>query len=130
MTKVKKIVAAMLATMTLATSAIGITASAAGTRSNYAAEATFSWGNGYSRMINNSANQRYCSAYVNVFNNITGAYITQGRDEGSRGHGGSAYATVNGYSNGGYNFTCYGAIHSGNVVQSPSDWAITENSGG
>ena len=130
MTKIKKIVAAMLATMTLATSAIGITANAAGTRRNDDAEATFSWGNGYSKMINNSATQRYCSAYVNVFNNITGAYITQGRDEGSRGYGGSAYATVNGYSNGGYNFTCYGSIRSGNVVQSPVDWSQTEYSGG
>lgn len=126
MTMIKKIVAAMLATMALATSVVGITASAENL-TNSAAQATFSWGKGYAKMTNNSATQRYCSAYVNVYNNTTGAYITQGRDEGVRGLDGSAYASVNGYSNGGYNFVCNGAIRSSNVVQSPVDWSLTKN---
>lgn len=121
MTKIKKIIAAMLATMALATSAVGVTSNAFYEPSpdNTAA---LQYDAGYAKLINNSTTSRFGGSSVAVYD-ISLNYITQNSNEGLLGYNGSVTARVSGYNSVGHIFRCAGAIHAGNLVQTPTAWS-------
>lgn len=75
-------------------------------------------------MINDSTSSRYTQAAVDVYNDITGLYVTTiaAPDEGVKGYGGSATATGS-YSSNGYNFRCRGNIYAAPSPNSAINWS-------
>ena len=89
---------------------------------NSDAKATFCWGYGWSQMYNDSTSNRYATATVQVYNNVTGAHVTTASDNGIIGFG--EYIPVStAYVSNSYNWTCRGSIFNGTSSYSNVDWS-------
>lgn len=121
----KRILATVVAVATLSVGMGSMTAGAYQVVSS-TYKATFQWGSGYSKMINNSTTERLASAYTNVYRDVTGEYVGQGNDGAILGYNEYVYGDAREYSSNGYNFECNGGIYRSNIHYSPLDWSQTQ----
>ena len=114
MTKVRKIVAAIMVVTTLATSAVcNLTASAAPNvvSDSYGAFEWESSNAAYAKTTNLcSSGTRTTSASITVYKDNTGAYVTAYYASKNGGYGTIARASQSSYKSNGYNFKMYGAV--------------------
>lgn len=72
---------------------------------------SFEWNTTYSRTTNTTNNSRRVAAYIMVYRDNTGTYVTSGGKENIGSYGTYAKATVSSYSRTGYNFKCSGIVY-------------------
>ena len=127
MTKIKKIVVA--ATAAISIGAIGLVSYAATPRNQVTPNqyCTFEWGAGYAKITNNTEQNRMAYACVDVFKGTTGERVAHEYDDGSIGFNESIYVSADGYSSNGYNFKCSGGIHGDGTSYSPYVWSGSYN---
>ena len=127
MTKLKKVVAAIVAAASI--SSIGIAAYAVTPRNQITPNkyCTFAWGAGYAKITNNTEQNRIAYASVIVFKDTTGVQVAQDYDDDSIGFNETVSASTSGYSSNGYNFKCSGGIHGTNAYNSPVVWSGSYN---
>lgn len=88
--------------------------------------AVFNYGIGYASMVNLKDFSRLATARVEVYNRITGAYVTYDSNLGQLTYNDSVTAEVDGYSINKYTFRCSGTIHAAGSQYSPIDWDTGE----
>ena len=119
MKKIKKIAASIMAVAAMATSMVGISASAYQVSQS---KATFTWYRGYACMKNNNPTQtRFASASVELFNNVTGERVDWDQHSASLGYNASVSASFS-TNTGNYSWTSSGYICNGNTIYAPHDW--------
>ena len=84
--------------------------------------ASFEWGPGYANTTNMTPNLRLTYAYVDVYKEITGDFVTSDYKNGVIGFNKTASASVN-YSTNGYSFVCGGGIYGDGTSHSPVMWS-------
>lgn len=115
--KLKKIAIAALAAMTMATGAMGITASAA--------PCTLSANTSGATLTNTSGSSRYGIVNYNIYKRSSDAYVTQAYNEGVLANYGSIRASKSGYSSSTYYYYASGSIYNGTNVQSGSYYSLS-----
>lgn len=124
MKKIKKIAASIMAVVAMATSVTGINASAYQISQS---KATFTWYRGYACMKNNDTTKtRFASAYVEVFDNVTGERVDWDQHSDSLGYNESVSASSS-IRTGNYSWTSGGYINSYNSIYAPHDWEPNYN---
>ena len=117
--KLKKIAIAALAAMTMATGAMGITASANTVSSSCG---SFTWTTSSAKTTNITNTSRLVTATFTVYADNTGTWITNKTSRQSGAYGTVATASNPGYSSSGYNFACSGSVYNSTNDASGTAW--------
>lgn len=114
MKKIKKIAASILAVAAMATSMVGMSASA---NQVVGSCGTFIWSAGSAKTVNNTNKTRIVTASVIVYEDGTGSYVNADYKNKTGGNGAYAKASLStsDYPTSSYNFTCIGNIYNSDL---------------